>query len=1040
MPQYLLHGLWLPESGLNIWVEQVSGHRVITFAEVPEGTFPQLVTELLAGNHFRGRAAMQLQTPKGKHVTLRAPTATFSPTRTVELLEQLSLFDGGQVPLEPAHREAIAPDLWWLIRVYRGLTQFVRAGRVSIHVPKRDAHFYAQWKLGTGVEERGWLAQMVAAAPGVIMLNDPNISEDMAQTLTHWIATARLHAQEVPSRVRPYPWHDFVASLVFGTPLRRGGAALVSKINDWGGSITAVNLQLVFLVEAPDDEPEDAESVEDAESAGELQWPVRVQVRAGTDAPRPVRQSDYDAQTAQTLRDSLQRAIDRTELVDYRRHPRTDGTIRELRRGDWDCFLSTEEIVRFVETEASKLQQAGFTVMLPKAWSRAETTAKLHVTKPDNPYDSSTVTRIGFDQLVQYDWRMSLGDSELTDREMQELISSKTGLVKLRGEWVLANGKELSRTRQYMQRLQRSALEQAKEAAERTAHLAELAEAAGSDDAAELRAAAEEAQRQYQDLLDNEGTGVVSAAELRQLALESLTEEPIEFSGSTWFTSLLGGQDRPAPERVEIPASVHAELREYQRRGVDWLDYMSRNNLGAVLADDMGLGKTLQLLALLAVEREAGRRQGPTLVVAPTSVVGNWAREAARFVPELRVVVHHGAGRAKGAQLREKLQFSDLVITSYGVVGRDTRDLATVNWDHVVCDEAQAIKNSGTQASKSVRAIPARHRIALTGTPIENKLAELRSLLDWVNPGMLGSQAFFRNHFAKAIETRRDEALADEMGERLQRLTAPFILRRVKTDAAIIDDLPEKREHVLAVDMTKEQAALYTALVNDTKKELERREGMARRGLVLATITRIKQVCNHPAHFLGDGSPMTMLGRHRSGKVAKLMDLLFQAVETDQRVLIFTQYKAFGDLLQPYLSEQLGDLIPFLHGGVGKSARDAMVERFQRDDGPRAMILSLKAGGTGLNLTAASVVIHMDRWWNPAVENQATDRAFRIGQRRDVTVYKMITKGTMEESIQDILDGKMQLAGTVVGEGEGWITELDTEDLSRLISYRGRHE
>ena len=1029
MPQYLLHGLWLPESGLNIWVEQVSGHRVLTFADVPDGTFPRLVTELLAGNHFRGRAPITLQTPKGKQVTLRAPTATFSPTRTVAALDKLSLLDDDQ-------RATLAPDLKWLIHAYQGLAQFVRAGRVTIHVPKRDAHFYAQFKLGTGVKERGWLAQMVAAAPGVIVLNDPNISEDLAQTLTHWIATERLHAMGVPARVRPYPWHDFVASLVFGTPLRRGGASLVSKINDWSGSITAANLQLVFLVEAPDDEPDDAESAESAESTGELTWPVRVQVRADADAPRPVRQSDYDAQTAQTLRDTLQRAIDVSELVDYRRH----GGFRDLRSGDWDCYLSTEEIVRFVETEASKLQQAGFTVMLPKAWSRAVTSAKLKVSKPENPYDSSTVTRIGFDQLVEYDWRISVGDTELTEAEMKELITSKTGLIKLRGEWVLANGKDLSRTRQYMKKLQRSALDEAKAAVERAENLAELAEAAGSDDAAELRAAATQAQQRYEELLKDEGEGVVSAAELRQLALESLTEEPIEFTGSTWFTSLLGGQDRPAPERVEIPDTVHAHLREYQRRGVDWLDFMSRNNLGAVLADDMGLGKTLQLLALLAVEHEADRVQGPTLVVAPTSVVGNWAREAARFVPDLDVVVHHGSGRAKGMELVEKLSGADLVITSYGVVGRDARELALVEWDHVVCDEAQAIKNSGTQASKSVRAIPARHRIALTGTPIENKLAELRSLLDWVNPGMLGSQAFFRNHFAKAIESQRDEELAAEMGQRLQRLTAPFILRRVKTDAAIIDDLPEKREHVIAVDMTDEQAALYTALVGSTKQELERREGMARRGLVLATITRIKQVCNHPAHFLGDGSPVTVKGKQRSGKVAKLMELLFQAVEQGERVLIFTQYKAFGDLLQPYLSEQLGEEIPFLHGGVGKSARDAMVERFQRDDGPRAMLLSLKAGGTGLNLTAASVVVHMDRWWNPAVENQATDRAFRIGQRKDVTVYKMITKGTMEESIQDILDGKMQLAGTVVGEGEGWITELDTEDLSRLISYRGRQE
>ena len=400
--------------------------------------------------------------------------------------------------------------------------------------------------------------------------------------------------------------------------------------------------------------------------------------------------------------------------------------------------------------------------------------------------------------------------------------------------------------------------------------------------------------------------------------------------------------------------------------------------------------------------------------------------------------------RLRGEELVASIADLDLLITSYGVVGRDYQYLAQVEWDHVVLDEAQAIKNTTTRASKAVRAIPARHRIALTGTPVENRLAELRSILDFVNPGILGSQSFFRNHFAKAIESRRDEELADEMSARLHRLTAPFVLRRLKTDPAIMGDLPEKSEQIVTVEMTDEQAALYTALVEAMKEQLEAHKnakgnvdnGIARKGLVLSTITRIKQICNHPAHYLGDGSPVTVKGKHRSGKVAMLIELLDQAIETDQRVLVFTQYKAFGDILQPYLSDRLGHNIPFLHGGLSKAARDKLVADFQSPDGPRAMILSLRAGGTGLNLTAASMVIHMDRWWNPAVENQATDRAYRIGQSRDVTVYKMITRGTMEESIQDILDGKLHLAGAVVGAGEGWITELDVEDLSTLMSYR----
>lgn len=1036
MPKYLLHGLWLPDSGLAVWAERVQGHRIITIGHVPSGTFPPVVHSLLDDSRFRHREELVLQTPKGRQVSLRAPVALFGPQEAVQFLASLAFLDEESPAATPAQRESVAPDLYWLIRMYNGLDQFVRAGRVSIHVPYRHGQWFAQWQLGTGVEERGWLADMVAAAPGVLAANNPNLSEDCAQTFTHWVASERLYQpMSEASQRRPYPWHDFVLSLVFGTPLRRGGAALARQVGDWNGTITAVNLQLVFIAESPED-------TENPDGPGEQAvWPVRVQVRSGTDSPRPVRQADFDGQTAQTLRAELSRAIEATPLVDPDVHGRTLGPgPMGPGEGDWDVFLSTDELAEFVTSAAAHLRARGFAVMLPKAWTTAQTTSKLNVTRHQDPHDSATVTRMGFDTLVQYDWRLSVGGVELTDQEMTELVNSKSGLVKLRGEWVLADTREIAKSAKYLKTLRESSLDHAKAEAEAAALRAQLARSAGAADADELEEQARAAQEQYEALQRTTGEGVVRAAELRQLALESGPDDPIEFIGSPWFTSLIGGTDRPAPERVDIPDTVQAELREYQRRGVDWLYFMSRNNLGAVLADDMGLGKTLQLLTLLAVEAAEGSKSGPTLVVAPTSVVGNWAREAARFVPGMTVHVHHGNARLKGDELFEAADSTDLVITSYGTASRDAADLARVRWDHVVLDEAQAIKNAGTKASKSVRAIPARHRIALTGTPIENKLSELRSILDFVNPGMLGSQTFFRNHFAKAIESRRDEELANEMGERLQRLTAPFILRRLKTDAAIIQDLPDKAEHVIAVDMTAEQAALYKALVDEMQRELEQREGIARKGLVLATITRIKQICNHPAHFLGDGSAVTVNGEHRSGKVRRLMQLLTEAAETNQRVLIFTQYKAFGDILQPYLSDWLGEDVPFLHGGVGKAARDAMVERFQAEDGPRAMLLSLKAGGTGLNLTAASMVIHMDRWWNPAVENQATDRAFRIGQLKDVTVYKLITRGTMEESIQDILDGKTQLAGAVVGQGEGWITELDTEDLAQLISYRGNNE
>ncbi|WP_018295818.1 DEAD/DEAH box helicase [Corynebacterium lubricantis] len=1024
MGKYLLHGLWLPSSGLNLWVEQIEGHKIVLPSQVPAGTFPPVIEARLNDFNFRRRPAIKLQTPKGRQMDLRVPAAAFSPEEQVAFLDQIAFLDDASPAATQAQRDSIAPDLYWMIRLYLGLTKFVRAGRVTIRVRYEGQDWLPEWQLGSGLEERGWLAEMVAAAPGVVAVNNVNLSESIAQMFVHWIATARL--RPMLERARPYPLHDFAESLLLSQPLRRGNPQLMKYINAWNGSITEVNVQLVFIVEQPSEEDVDPVTT---------QWPVRLQVRSGTDAPQPIRLGELDPQTTERLKSSLRRAIDVTSRVDGVRHPRLTYADDDRNVGDWDAYLSTDDIVEFMQKDVTKLKAHGFTVMLPRAWSTAEVSSKLRVTDPDSGADASTVSHLGFDQLVSYDWRLSIGDTELTDEEMQELVKSKSGLIKLRGQWVLADTSSLSRVNDYMKQLAKRDKARVKRELEKAATRAEIAKANNDPDYPALAAEVERLREEYNADPDEE-SGTVTAAELRELALESMASEPIEFTGSPWFTSLIGGQDRPAPERVDIPDTVTVTLRDYQRRGVDWLYYMSRNNLGAVLADDMGLGKTLQLLTLLAVEAERGESTGPTLVVAPTSVVGNWANEARKFVPGMRVAVHHGSHRLHGEDLTREINGLDVLVTSYGVVGRDFAELSEFSWDHVVLDEAQAIKNSSTRASRSVRSIPARHRIALTGTPVENRLSEMRSLLDFVNPGMLGGASFFRNHFAKAIEGAQDEELAHDMGERLRKLTAPFILRRLKTDPAIIDDLPEKAEQIVVVDMTTEQAAMYTALTEAMQKALEEREGMARKGLVLATITRIKQICNHPAHYLGDGSPVTLNGQHRSGKVKKLMELLRQAVEEDRRVLIFSQYKAFGDILQPYLSDRLGEQIPFLHGGLSKSQRDRMVEDFQRDEGPRAMILSLKAGGTGLNLTAASMVIHMDRWWNPAVENQATDRAYRIGQDKNVDVYKMITKGTMEESIQDVLDGKMHLAGTVVGEGEGWITELNPDELHQLMSYR----
>ncbi|MCK2200673.1 DEAD/DEAH box helicase [Corynebacterium callunae] len=1027
MTSHLLHGLWIKDRGLQLWIEQVDGHRIVLPEAVSPGTFPPVVDQILQDKTFRARMNVHLRTPKGRHVELPTPTAAFTPEEAVMVFSQLSFLKAETPAATRAQRESIAPDLWWLISMYQGLARFVQAGRVTLRTVMMDSSWWPQWQLSASLSERGWLAEMNHAAPGILLKNGGrDLADTMANELPHWIANAIL--RDYRDEVLPYARHEFLDSLLFNHPLRKGSTVLTHALNQWKNTITSSTLQLVILVEEP---PADSDYEDPMDSV----WPVRLMVRTGVDAPQPIQKGAIDSGGMEQLRNQFETAKTVTFLLDPARDDAMLAhSVDIVQKGDWDIFLTTAEIVDFITHDVAKLRKAGIPVMLPKAWSTYETRAQVEARTPGDPADSSTKAIIGLDQLVEYNWRISVGDIQLSDEEMRELVESKSGLIRLRGDWVMADQDALRRITGYMDELAKSSQKRARAEMEKVAMEAKLAEAAGEEGWQLLAAKAEQLRKDFNEKFSGEGQGEVTLAELREIALKAAENEPVEFTGSQWYNSLLGGTETPAPARVDIPETVHADLREYQRRGVDWLYWMSENNLGAVLADDMGLGKTLQLLALLAVERHEHPAdiKGPTLVVCPTSVVGNWAAEAQKFVPSLKVVMHHGPQRLGDEEFLAKARAADLIVTSYGVVSRDFKMLGEVGFDRVVLDEAQAIKNSSTRVSKTVRSLPSRHRVALTGTPVENRLSEMRSILDFCNPGVLGSASFFRNHFAKAIEREQDS----DMTERLRQLTAPFILRRLKTDPSIIDDLPEKSEKIIRVDMTTEQASIYKALVEDVQKQLDQREGMSRKGLVLATITRIKQICNHPAHFLGDGSAITIKGRHRSGKVEALMKLIDDAVKEERRMLIFTQYTAFGRILAPYLSDRLGTNIPFLHGGVTKPGRDRMVAEFQAPDGPPAMILSLKAGGTGLNLTAASIVVHMDRWWNPAVENQATDRAFRIGQQNNVDVYKMITAGTMEESIQDILDGKMHLASAIVGEGEGWITELNPEELAMLMSYR----
>ncbi|BAJ29278.1 MULTISPECIES: DEAD/DEAH box helicase [Kitasatospora] len=433
----------------------------------------------------------------------------------------------------------------------------------------------------------------------------------------------------------------------------------------------------------------------------------------------------------------------------------------------------------------------------------------------------------------------------------------------------------------------------------------------------------------------------------------------------------------------------------------------------------MGLGKTVQTLALLALEHARGAR-GPVLLVCPTSLVGNWRREAARFTPRLRVQLHHGPDRTLPDPA------ADLVVTTYGVLQRDAALLRAVHWRRIVADEAQHVKNRAARQSRALRSLRSGPRIALTGTPVENRLAELHTVLDFANPGLFGTPESFREHYAVPVEQSGNQDVAAA----LRRLTAPFLLRRLKSDPEIGRQLPAKREFTVRCDLTPEQAGLYQAVVADLLDRLGGVRGVERKGAVLAALGRLKQVCNHPAQLLRDRSPLG----GRSGKVERLVALLREALAEGDRVLVFTQYAEFGALLQPHLRRRLDTPVLYLHGGLSAPRRQELVDSFQSPDGPRVFLLSLKAGGTGLNLTAANQVVHLDRWWNPATEDQATDRAHRIGQHRDVQVRKLVCTGTIEERIAELIDTKRELADSVVAPGEQWLTGLPTDRLRELLT------
>jgi SNF2 family DNA or RNA helicase len=658
--------------------------------------------------------------------------------------------------------------------------------------------------------------------------------------------------------------------------------------------------------------------------------------------------------------------------------PQIEGSLR----APTPAGYATDEAgaFEFLSDTAAALEQAGFGVLLPAWWTRKGTKLHLQARGMAESPEMQVPGTLSLQSIVEFNWEVALGDQTLSRQELEALARLKTPLVRLRGQWVHMSAEEIQAALDFWR------------------------------------------QREAQP---------VTARDVLHLAL-GLREAPgglpvSEVAASGWLGELLGRLRGSASfEVLPPPGDLRADLRPYQVRGYSWLAFLRQWGFGACLADDMGLGKTLQALALIQGEWAANGKQ-PVLLVCPTSVVGNWQREAARFTPELPVLVHHGVKRQKGEAFVTAAGEHALVVSSYALLHRDLAHLQQVKWAGVILDEAQNIKNAATKQSRAARSIPADYRIALTGTPVENNVGDLWALMEFLNPGLLGSQKSYREQYLLPIQAGYGPAAA----ERLKRVTSPFILRRLKTDRSIIADLPEKMEMKVFCTLTKEQASLYKAVTGEVAAALEGKGGMERRGLVLAALARLKQVCNHPAHFLGDNSPIP----GRSGKLARLTEMVEEILAVREAALIFTQFTEMGHLLVRHLQETFGQEVMFLHGGVPKKRRDEMVARFQSgDDGPALFVLSLKAGGTGLNLTRANHVFHFDRWWNPAVENQATDRAFRIGQTRDVQVHKFLCAGTLEERIDQMIERKQAISEQVVGTGEAWLTELSTTELKSLFA------
>ncbi len=961
---FVLHGFWSPGRGLSLWVED--SERTVTSrsqAQRSARPHPFAVPSDGVSGVAPGKAGdAVLQLPSLPKSPLDSPEMVrIKPRRSPQVEPMLLPWTVPVVSLEPGAALAwlgvfddgavdgvrYGSSVRYLSELATFADELVDRGRVLPIVAYDELGPIARWRPVLQGPDVLALQAQVSAMPPVCRaqpgLDDPHeLTSDALFALLDAAARARLpDVGLVPPRRGRRPKQLPVAEAWLAALTAPDGrfdaddvglATLERALRPWAevgvGQVGPARATFRLTeVEQHDALDEAVDLVGDAsETAPEWRLEFLLQSTADPSLLVPAEQAWADDGTLGRWLDKPQELL----LSELGRASRVCPALGDGLRQARPCALELDPhgAFHFLSDAAPALDEAGFGVLLPAWWDRrTKLGLKLSAATPSDA-KATTDARFGRDQLCDFQWQLAVGDDTLTDAEIAALAEAKAPLVRMRGRWVTVDQEQLRRGLEFLQR---------------------------------------------------EQSGTASAAEILALAAAHPDDVdlPLEITGiqaDGWLGALLDGSAPQTLQPVEPPDGFGAQLRPYQQRGLSWLAFLSGVGLGACLADDMGLGKTAQLLALEAAHRADDPDAGPTILLCPMSLVGNWQREAAKFTPGLRVYAHHGPDRVHGDALVESLADVDLAVTTYGTAIRDIDELAEVPWRRVVLDEAQAIKNSRSRSSKAARRLRAPHRVALTGTPVENRLSELWSILDFLNPGLLGTQELFRTRYAIPVERHGDADTA----QRLRAITRPYVLRRLKTDPTIIDDLPDKIEMKQYCRLTTEQASLYQSVVDDMLDKIENSRGIERRGNVLAAMAKLKQVCNHPAQLLHDRSA---IGR-RSGKVIRL-----------------------EEILEEILAE-----------------------------GDRVLLLSLKAGGTGLTLTAANHVIHLDRWWNPAVENQATDRAFRIGQQRNVEVHKFICTGTLEEKIDDMIEEKKALANLVISDGEGWLTELSTSDLRELFT------